>query len=173
MHHQANLPENLSADVSSSTAPTSLPVHPIELTVQSFIESPLEILNLNSNSLYESQLILTTILKKLESKLEQSLRNVKGKDTERSVQQEDNPISTNNGNNDINGNNQGTSLQDLDGTGLDEGEVDMAMSDDEEINLQRYSDRVTALKAKLSGIDSTLKIVEKRVDKIMAHMDVQ
>ncbi|GMF60779.1 unnamed protein product [[Candida] boidinii] len=52
---------------SSSTA--SSDVHPIELTVQSLIDSPLQILNLNLQSLYESQVILSSTLKKVQKLL--------------------------------------------------------------------------------------------------------
>ncbi|KAG7813442.1 hypothetical protein KL921_000988 [Ogataea angusta] len=52
-------------------------VHPIELVVQSLIESPLEVLNLNLTSLYESQVILSSILRQLEGKLERTRENLK------------------------------------------------------------------------------------------------
>ncbi|KAG7697721.1 hypothetical protein KL930_000224 [Ogataea haglerorum] len=51
-------------------------VHPIELVVQSLIESPLEVLNLNLTSLYESQVILSSILRQLEGKLERTRENL-------------------------------------------------------------------------------------------------
>ncbi|KAH3665939.1 hypothetical protein OGAPHI_004128 [Ogataea philodendri] len=53
------------------------PVHPIELVVQSLVESPLEVLNLNLTSLYESQAILSTILKRLEEKLGKTEKQIK------------------------------------------------------------------------------------------------
>jgi hypothetical protein len=55
-------------------------VHPVELTVQSLLETPLELLNLNLKSLYESQIILHAILSKMESSLLESADNLKGKD---------------------------------------------------------------------------------------------
>lgn len=55
---------------------SSTPVHSIELTVQSLIESPLEVLSLNLNSLYESQMILSTILQKLENTLNHTVNNI-------------------------------------------------------------------------------------------------
>ncbi|CDK28225.1 unnamed protein product [Kuraishia capsulata CBS 1993] len=45
-------------------------IHPIELTVQSLTESPLELLNLNMQSLYESQIILSGMLLKMQKKLD-------------------------------------------------------------------------------------------------------
>ncbi|GME76052.1 unnamed protein product [[Candida] boidinii] len=54
--------------VGSSTTASS-DVHPIELTVQSLIDSPLQILNLNLQSLYESQVILSSTLKKVQQLL--------------------------------------------------------------------------------------------------------
>lgn len=54
---------------SSTAAATSSDVHPIELTVQSLIDSPLQILNLNLQSLYESQVILSSTLKEVQKLL--------------------------------------------------------------------------------------------------------
>ncbi|QPG72859.1 hypothetical protein FOA43_000161 [Brettanomyces nanus] len=64
----------------ATTTSSMAPVHPMELAVQSLLESPLELLSLNLNSLYESQVILSTILKRLESKLNECLKNIEGGD---------------------------------------------------------------------------------------------
>lgn len=59
------------------TEPTSDEVHPIELTVQALLDSPLEMLNLNLKSLYESQMILRSILHKIESTLHETGGNLR------------------------------------------------------------------------------------------------
>lgn len=59
------------------TEPSSDEVHPIELTVQALLDSPLEMLNLNLKSLYESQMILRSILHKIESTLNETGENLR------------------------------------------------------------------------------------------------
>lgn len=57
--------------------PNDNDVHPMELTVQSLLEMPLETLNLNLQSLHESQKILHAILYKMENTLLDTASNLR------------------------------------------------------------------------------------------------
>lgn len=52
------------------------PIHPIEVTVQQLLEEPLQSLNLNLTSLYESQLILSKMLAKLQGTISEAISNM-------------------------------------------------------------------------------------------------
>lgn len=52
------------------------PIHPIEVTVQQLLEDPLQSLNLNLTSLYESQLILSKMLAKLHETIAEAVSNL-------------------------------------------------------------------------------------------------
>lgn len=70
-----NLNDTSLSRISTTTSRTA-PVHPIELVAQSMLESPLDLLSLSLHSLYESQMILSTILNDLKMELSQCMENI-------------------------------------------------------------------------------------------------
>lgn len=114
-------------------------VHPMELAVQSLLETPLETLNLNLQSLHESQKILHAILFKMENNLLATASNLRPglySQTETTSASE---------------------IEEEEGRD-EENEGDIALDD--------YLKRIIELRKKVSLIESILDRVETKVNNI-------
>lgn len=127
-------------------------VHPIELTVQSLLDGPLETLNLNFESLQESQTILFNILHKLEASLTRASNNLRPgsfPSHEQIVSLSTSPKYASLGpiNDDI--------CTSDDGVRIDYSDVEG------QFDLKSYLDRLLALRKKIKNIEMILDRVEK------------
>ncbi|GME72054.1 unnamed protein product [Ambrosiozyma monospora] len=150
----------------ASTTTTSGAVHPIELTVQSVLETPLELLNLNLNSLDETQLILTAILKRLDSKILQIQDNIFDDGSSSRPNDKRNPtIAGDDGKSDYERRRRFSGFEDL------QDELDLE-EEDERVDLSDYLNRISHLKETLEGVNGKLDKVDKRVDKIINNLNL-
>lgn len=165
-----------SANMSEEDRPD---VHPIELTVQALLETPLETLNLNLKSLYESQMILHTILYKMECTLMETANNLRPG----SFPLEDQVVPGVRCNYDCH-TEEGTigEAEDSINTGnCIDAEDDVAEegiridhSDlDGELDLKQYLERMGRLRGKLRAIEKTIDEIEARVGRIESSMNVR
>lgn len=131
-------------------------IHPMELAVQSILEGPLELLNLNLKSLYESQLILHTILHKMEKTLQETANNLRPG----SFPLDEQIISDCS-------ENIGTQSEDLESSSTTEDGVRIDHSDVKpEFDCKDYLQRLVILKKKIKNVEKTLDRVETRIVKI-------
>ncbi|GMG21577.1 unnamed protein product [Ambrosiozyma monospora] len=149
----------------ASTTTTTGAVHPIELTVQSVLETPLELLNLNLNSLDETQLILTAILKRLDSKILQIQDNIFDDGSSSSpIDKRNSTVAGDYGKSEDRGRRRFSGFEDL------QDEIDL--EEDERVDLSDYLNRISHLKETLEGVNGKLDKVDKRVDKIINHLNL-
>ena len=156
-------------------------VHPIELTVQALLETPLETLNLNLKSLYESQMILHTILYKMERTLIDTANNLRPGSFPLQEQVVPGVRGDRNGNNNSNGHGPNSCCDSSKGTancssvnGKDDiGEEGLRIdhSDlDGELDLKMYLERMERLRRKLRRIEKIIDEIEARVGRIENSM---
>lgn len=131
-------------------------VHPIELTVQSLLETPLETLNLNLKSLYESQMILHTILYKMERTIMNTANNLRSG----SFPLDDQILHGGN----ITSNGETDTKEGEDGMGIDYNNVE------NEIDLKSYLERVIQIRKKLKSIEKIIDRVEARICRIEGNL---
>ncbi|TID23190.1 hypothetical protein CANINC_003207 [Pichia inconspicua] len=128
-------------------------VHPIELTVQSLLDGPLETLNLNIKSLQESQTILFNILQSLEDYFMQAANNIKPGTYTANENSNQSTVYVNAGNE------SGSSISD-DG-------VQVNYSDaDGELDLKTYLSRLISLRKRIKHIEKILDRVECKLVEI-------
>lgn len=147
-------------------------VHPIELTVQALLESPLETLNLNLKSLYESQMILHTILYKMENTLVETANNLRPG----SFPLEDQVIpggegcdtcSSETASNDV------FNSSEIDKDEISEDGIRIDHSDlDGELDLKIYLDKMNRIRRKLKAIEKVIDEIESRVYKIEHNLKI-
>lgn len=156
-------------------------VHPIELTVQALLETPLETLNLNLKSLYESQMILHTILYKMECTLIETANNLRPgsfplqDQVVPGVRGDHNDTGNGNGPNASCDSSSGTTSCNMDGEDdIGEEGIRIDHSDlDGELDLKQYLDRMERLRRKLRRIEKTIDEIEARVGRIENSMGMR
>lgn len=146
-------------------------VHPIELTVQSLLETPLETLNLNLKSLYESQMILHTILYKMECTLMETANNLRPgsfplKDQVISKDVTNGCDDNNINDGDIDSNNEDVD-QGEDGIRIDHSDLEG------ELDLNDYLQRMKRIRHKVKLIEKIITEVESRVGRIESTLDIK
>lgn len=141
-------------------------VHPIELTVQSLLETPLEVLNLNLKSLHESQMILHAILFRMENTLKDSANNLRSG----SFATEDQIVGSFSALDEEAAANDARGKGDVD-SGSEEG-VRIDHSDvEEEVDLKEYLRKLVAIRKKMRSIEKIMDVVEARVGKMELGME--
>lgn len=171
----------------NTSADSGSDVHPIELTVQALLETPLETLNLNLKSLYESQMILHTILYKMECTLMETANNLRPgsfplkdqvvpsefKNGEDETCGENNYIDddcNDNNSNVRNGNSEDDDQEDYDygedGIRIDHSDLDG------ELDLNEYLAKMNRIRRKVKSIEKIIDDVEARIGRIEHTMNI-
>lgn len=125
-------------------------VQPIELLVQSLLQTPLENLDLNIKSLKESQMILKMILCKMESTLIETSNNLKPNDV---YKNEEIKCDTNSS---------------VDG----HEECVIISKSNKDVTLNDYIQQMDRIRSKLKKIQQILDVVESRVSKIEHNIGI-
>lgn len=146
------------SSLSRTTTTTSIttPVHPMELAVQSLLESPLELLNLSIHSLYESQMILTTILDRMQRKLDKCLRGI-GKSRQE-------PITTDTDTQNLQYPNEHRNRANSDD------DLKTQPGPDKSLTIEEYAARIHTIKLRIVKIHDTLDHVEKKIARINMNL---
>ena len=154
MSNQNNIDRSFRhSSLSRTTTTTSVtPVHPMELVVQSLLESPLELLNLSIHSLYESQMILTTILDRMQRKLNKCLQNVNEYGSETINANADSQSPRDNGEPQVNSVNSTPNLN-------------IIAEPDKNASIEGYAARVHKIKLRINKILNVLDHVENLTDR--------
>lgn len=143
-------------------------VHPIELTVQSLLETPLETLNLNLKSLYESQMILHTILYKMERTLIETANNLRPGSFPLNDQVISKDVTNgfDNDNSNVDSNNEDID-QGEDGIRIDHSDLEG------ELDLNDYLQRMKRIRHKVKLIEKVINEVESRIGRIESTLDIK
>lgn len=134
-------------------------VHPIELTVQSLLDGPLETLNLNIKSLQESQTILFNILQSLEDYFMQAANNIKPG----TYTADENP---NESTVDVNEGSESRSSISDDGVQINYSDADG------ELDLKTYLSRLISLRKRIKHIEKILDRVECKLVEIESTVGI-
>lgn len=139
-------------------------VHPIELTVQSLLDGPLETLNLNIKSLQESQTILFNILQSLEDSFTKAANNIKPGTFD--IDDISNASTVEVNEQLFCGESESNSYNSEDGVQINYSDADG------ELDLTSYLNRLISLKKRIKNIEKILDRVETKLVEIESTISV-